>query len=64
MLVAGLWVPIYGAQVGTGGLYGPSVFLPDKFGWGGALIITLSALTAFYFFVAWIEFRKKKVGKK
>ena len=64
MLVAGLWVPIYGSQVGTGKLYGPPVFLPDKFGWGGALIITLTIIIAFYFFVAWIEFRKKKVKKR
>lgn len=64
MLVAGIWVPIYGSQVGTGKLYGSPVFLPGMFGWGGALLITLSVIILFYFFVAWIEFRKKKVRKK
>lgn len=64
MLVAGLWVPFYGSQVGTGRLYGTPVLLPEKFGWGGALFITLSVLTLFYFFAAWIEFRKKRIRKK
>ena len=59
MLVAGLWVPIYGFQVGKSGLYGQAVFLPEKFGWAGALIITLAILMAFYIFVTWIEVRKK-----
>jgi len=60
MFVAGLWVPIYGAQVGKGWLYGKPVFLPDKFGWGGALILTLAVLIGFYLFVTWIEVRKKR----
>lgn len=57
MLVAGLWVPIYGFTVGKGWLYGAQVFLPEKLGWGYALIITLTILTAFYIFVTWIEIR-------
>jgi len=64
MLVAGLWVPIYGSQVGTGKLYGKPLFLPEKLGWGGALVFSLSVLALFYFFVSWVEFRKKKVRKK
>ena len=59
MLVAGLWVPIYGSQVGTGKLYGSPLFLPDKFGWGGTLIGVLAILIAFYIFVTWIELKKK-----
>lgn len=62
MLVAGLWVPIYGSQVGRGWLYGQRVFLPDRFGWGSALIITLAILMAFYIFVTWIEKRSKRKG--
>jgi uncharacterized membrane protein YedE/YeeE len=57
MLAAGLWVPIYGFNVGKGWLYGNPVFLPEKFGWGYALIITLAFLTAFYIFVTWLEVR-------
>jgi membrane protein DedA with SNARE-associated domain len=60
MVAAVLWVPIYGSKVGEGWLYGKPVFLPDKFGWGGALILILSALIGLYLFVTWIEVRKKK----
>ncbi len=60
MLVAGLWVPVYGFNVGKGWLYGTPVFLPDKLGWGYALIIVLTILTAFYFFVRWIEITASK----
>lgn len=60
MLVGGLWVPVYGSQVGTGPLYGKGVFLPQMFGWTGALIFTVAILSAFYIFVTMIE-RKKKV---
>ena len=59
MFVAGLWVPIYGLQVTQGDLYGRPLFLPDKLGWEGSLIITLAILTAFYLFVTWVEIRKK-----
>lgn len=60
MLVAGLWVPIYGFNVGKGWLYGTQVFLPEKLGWGLALIITLAILIAFYIFVTWIEIKTLK----
>lgn len=60
MLAAGLWVPVYGSQVGKGWLYGQPVFLPDKLGWGGALIFTLAILISFYLFVTWLEVRKKR----
>ncbi len=60
MLVAGLWVPVYGFNVGKGWLYGTQVFLPEKLGWGYALIITLTILTAFYIFVTWIEITASK----
>ncbi len=51
MLVAGLWIPVYGSQVGEGWLYGAGVFLPDKLGWSGTLIFTLVFLTIVYAFV-------------
>lgn len=60
MAAAGLWVPVYGSKVGEGWLYGKPVFLPDKFGWGGALILSLTVLICLYLFVTWIEVRKKK----
>ena len=63
MLVAGLWVPLYGYQVGSGWLYGPEIFLPDKFGYGGALMIVLLILTVCYMFFTWIEIRKKGGAK-
>lgn len=59
MLVAGLWVPLYGEQVGKGWLYGKTIFLPEKFGWGGSLIGALVVLLAFYIFVTWIELKKE-----
>ncbi|RJQ20554.1 MAG: hypothetical protein C4560_04970 [Nitrospiraceae bacterium] len=59
MVAAGLWVPIYGFKVGEGPLYGKALFLPDMFGWGGALMLTLVILIFFYFFVTWLEIRKK-----
>ncbi|RJQ20544.1 MAG: hypothetical protein C4560_04920 [Nitrospiraceae bacterium] len=59
MLVAGLWVPLYGEQAGNGRLYGKTIFLPDKLGWGGALIGMLAILSAFYFFITWLELKKK-----
>jgi len=60
MLAGGLWVPLYGSKVGQGWLYGRPIFLHDRLGWTGTLIITLSFLTAFYIFVTWIEKRAKK----
>ncbi|MBI5741214.1 MAG: hypothetical protein HZA16_10900 [Nitrospirae bacterium] len=59
MLVAGLWVPLYGEQAGNGRLYGKAVFLPEKLGWGGSLITVLAALAFFYILVTWIELKKK-----
>jgi hypothetical protein len=59
MLVAGLWVPVYGYQVTEGNLYGNAVFLPEKLGWEGAVLGTLTVLTTFYVFVTWIEVKKK-----
>jgi len=58
MLVAGIWVPLYGHKVGDGWLYGKGVFLPDRLGWAGALTASLSVLVLFYFFVLRLE-RKK-----
>ena len=60
MLAGGLWVPVYGSNVGMGSLYGKGVFMPDMFGWAGALIISITILIAFYIFVTWLEARKKK----
>jgi len=60
MLIAGLWVPLYGYQVGNGWLYGPQIFLPDKLGWAGALIMVLLTLAGCYTFFTWIEIRKKR----
>ncbi len=59
MLAGALWVPLYGEQVGQGWLYAKGVFMPDSFGWPAAVAITLSALAAFYFFVAWLDNRAK-----
>ena len=64
MLAAGLWVPLYGSQVGDGPLYREGVFLPERLGWGGALIITLTVLTGFYIFVAWTEKKTKSLEAK
>ncbi len=61
MLVAGLWVPIYGYQVGEGWIYnGEEIFLPEKFGWAGAVLITLVILIGFYIFVTLIEKKAKR----
>lgn len=62
MLVGGLWVPVYGSQVGKGWLYGQKVFLPDRLGWVGTIVITLLFLTVFYIFVDWSEKREKRKG--
>lgn len=59
MLVAGLWVPLYGEQVGQGWLYGQTISLSEKLGWGGSLLAVLATLAAFYIFVTWIEIKKK-----
>ncbi len=63
MFIGGLWVPIYGFQVGQGWLYGEKVFLPDlilpvfqlKFGWAGSLIFTFIILAGLYALVTYIE---------
>jgi hypothetical protein len=62
MLAGGLWVPVYGSNVGMGSLYGKGVFMPDMFGWAGALIISITILIAFYIFVTWLESRKNKLS--
>ncbi len=59
MLAGGLWVPLYGHTVGNGWLYSKGVFMPDMFGWTGALAVTLSSLVIFYFFINRFESRKK-----
>ncbi len=61
MLAGGLWVPVYGSNVGMGSLYGKGVFMPDKFGWTGALIISFTILAVFYIFITWLEARKNKL---
>lgn len=60
MLVGGLWVLLYGKQVGVGALNGKGVFLPERLGWTGALIFSITGLIAFYIFVTWLEARKIK----
>lgn len=64
MLTGGLWVPVYGSQVGTGQLYGKRVFLPDMFGWAGALIFSIAILIAFYIFITRLEAGKKKISSR
>lgn len=59
MLAAGSWVLIYGQTVGKGPLYGEKVFLPDTFGWPGALAVAGLTLVAFYVFLTWVEARKR-----
>ena len=59
MLAGGLWVPVYGSTVGTGSIYGKGIFMPDMFGWTGAIVLTLSILISFYIFIARIENRIK-----
>ncbi|KKM11335.1 hypothetical protein SY88_08810 [Clostridiales bacterium PH28_bin88] len=55
MLISGAWVHIYGQKVGQGWLYGKPVYLPDVFGWGGALAFTYAFLLLFYLFILWVE---------
>ncbi|MFC1917574.1 YeeE/YedE thiosulfate transporter family protein [Chloroflexota bacterium] len=58
MLAAGSWVLLYGAKVGEGWLYGPKVFLPDVFGWTGALIAGGLMLVVFYIVLVLVEVKK------
>jgi len=60
MLAAGSWVLLYGAKVGEGWLYGPKVFLPDVFGWPGALVVGSLILIVFYIILVLVEVKKKK----
>ncbi len=55
MLAGGLWVPVYGSTVGGGSLYGKGIFMPDMFGWTGAIVISLTILIAFYIFITRLE---------
>jgi len=58
MLAAGSWVLLYGAKVGEGWLYGSKVFLPDVFGWPGALIVSGLILAVFYAILVLLEVKK------
>jgi len=58
-LIAGLWMPVQTLMEREGWLQGKAVFLPDKFGWTGGVIVTLAVLTGFYFFISYMESRKK-----
>ncbi len=62
MLAGGLWVPVYGKNVGMGSLYGKGIFMPDMFGWSGALLISITILIAFYIFTRWVEAKNKKAS--
>jgi len=59
MLVVGLWLPFYKLLPKNSLTHWEPVFLPDKFGWGGGLIIALASLFAFYIFLKWMD-RKGK----
>jgi hypothetical protein len=61
MLAGGLWVPVYGSNVGMGSLYGKGIFMPDMFGWTGAIVISLAILIAFYIFITRLEAGKKAI---
>ncbi len=58
MLSAGSWVLIYGKHVGEGWLYGKPVFLPNVFGWVGALAVVFLFLGLFYLLITWLEVGK------
>ncbi len=60
MLVAIVWWPFYRLFIKNNISYGEPVFLPDKFGWAGALTITFTAMIAFYMFLKWIDSRRKR----
>lgn len=55
MLTSGAWVHIYGQKVGQGWLYGKPVYLPQLWGWGGALAFIYGFLLLFYLFILWVE---------
>ena len=57
MLTAGLWVRIYGGQVGTGRLYGKPVFLPNVLGWYGSVAFVFAFLGLFYLAIKIVEKR-------
>ncbi len=61
MLAGGLWVPVYGSTVGTGSLYGKGIFMPDMFGWTGAIVISLAILISFYIFITRLETGKTSI---
>ncbi|RJQ18657.1 MAG: hypothetical protein C4560_06935 [Nitrospiraceae bacterium] len=60
ILAAAIWPVVYRSLLKDTVSYLEPVFLPDKFGWGGALIITLGALAVFYMFLDRIVSRKKR----
>ncbi|BCV21954.1 hypothetical protein hamaS1_20230 [Moorella sp. Hama-1] len=55
MLTSGAWVHIYGQKVGEEWLYGKPVYLPQLWGWGGALAFIYGFLLLFYLFILWVE---------
>jgi hypothetical protein len=55
MLTSGAWVHMYGQKVGQGWLYGKPVYLPQLWGWGGALAFIYGFLLLFYLFILWVE---------
>ena len=61
MLAAGSWVLLYGAKVGEGWLYGDPVFLPDVYGWPGALVLGFGILIIFYIILVFVEV-KTRIG--
>jgi hypothetical protein len=58
MLVSAAWPIIYGAQVGSGWLYGAPVFIPDLFGWAGGLAFTLGLIWLWYLVLKVVERRR------
>jgi uncharacterized membrane protein YedE/YeeE len=60
ILSAGSWVLLYGKHVGEGWLYGSPVFLPDFFGWLGALAVVFLFLGLFYLLIVRLEVQKRE----
>jgi hypothetical protein len=59
MLTSAAWVPLYGAHVGDGILYGKPFSLGEQFGWFNGTLIVLLFLAAFYIFILGVEAKKK-----
>ncbi|MBI4620369.1 MAG: YeeE/YedE family protein [Desulfobacterales bacterium] len=60
ILTAGSWVLVYGKHVGEGWLYGKPVFLPNVFGWFGAVSLVFLFLAVFYALITWVEVGKNE----